>query len=146
MNKIIKRVLVIIAGLIGAYVIYVGFAVLSMNTPSNSRDNANPINKKEMIEITLKWARLAPFPRETKDFKIYTEGNSLTRTFKGSFTASKESIKKWTMQSPGIQDAKVEVISKDNKRYIIKPGEKAGYAEVIIDYETGKVNFEVSWS
>ncbi len=48
--------------------------------------------------------------------------------------------------SPGLQDAKVENISETEKKYIILSDGGAAYAEVIIDYETNKVEFTVSWS
>jgi hypothetical protein len=99
-----------------------------------------------MIEATLEWGRLAPFPEDAEDFIIYTKGNMFTRTFQGNFTAPEVALKKWVEQSPGLQDAKVEVISNTQKKYVISPGGRAAYAEVIIDYKTGKVAFRAYWS
>lgn len=112
----------------------------------NSLDNRNPARKAEMTEITLKWGRLAPFPENVENFTIYTTGSPFTRTFKGSFTATEDIIKSWIAQSPGLQDAKIESISETKKKYIITPGGGANYAEVVIDYEIGKIEFRVSWS
>ena len=112
----------------------------------NAIDNRNPARKTEMAEITVRWGRLAPFPDEAENFAIYTEGSFLTRTFKGSFTASQDVITSWVEQSPGLQDATVEMMSEKKARYIVSPSGGANYAEVVIDYESGKVEFVVSWS
>ena len=145
MKKWIKWTLWGIGGATGAFIILIGI-FLFLLVPQNERDNRNSARKTEMVEITLKWARLAPFPQEAENFNIYTEGNAFTRTFKGSFTASEETIKIWVEQSPGLQDAKIDAISEKKKKYIIPPGGGANYAEVVIDYETGKIEFKASWS
>jgi hypothetical protein len=134
-----------IGGIIGAIIILMGIFVFLLTT-QNDRANRNPAKKAEMKQITVEWARLAPFPEEADNFNIHTEGSAFTRTFKGSFTASEEIIKSWVQQSPGLQDAKIEEMSETKKRYIISPGGGANYAEVVIDYETGKIEFSVSWS
>lgn len=100
----------------------------------------------EMTEATLEWGRLAPFPKEARNLDIHSEGNAFARTFRGSFSCPKEPLVRWVSESPGLQDAKIEEISVSKKRYVISPGGNANFAEVVIDYETGKVEFRVSWS
>ena len=99
-----------------------------------------------MIILTLKWGRLAPFPKEIENFVILTEGNPMTRTFKGSFNCRQNVLDSWIKSSPGLQDAKVESISKKIKKYIISPGGDASYAEVLIDFTINKIEFKVYWS
>ena len=134
-----------IGGTIGVLVIVLGIYLLLLDT-QNERDNRIPARQTDMIQTTLEWARLAPFPQEAQNFNIQTEGSALTRTFKGSFSCSEDIIISWVEQSPGIQDAEVENISETKIRYIISPGGGANYAEVVIDYEMGKIEFRVSWS
>ncbi|MBI5725008.1 MAG: hypothetical protein HZA50_13690 [Planctomycetes bacterium] len=145
MKKWVKYTIWGIGGTIGVAVILIGIFLYLLLT-QNDRMNRDPAAKTEMIETTLEWARLAPFPQKAANFNIYTEGSAFTRTFKGSFTATEEIIKTWVEQSPGLQDAKIESISVKKKKYIISPGGGANYAEVIIDYETGKVEFKAYWS
>lgn len=115
-------------------------------TPQNDRDNKTPSKTEEMIKITLEFARLAPFPDDIKEFAINTEGSSLTRTFKGHFNASDVVINSWLEKSLGIKDSKVEIISDTMKRFIISPRKGANYAEVLVDWKIGRVEFVVSWS
>lgn len=129
----------------GTFLIIFALACLII-FPTNEMDNRNLKKQIEMEEITLEWGRLAPFPSATEDFMIWTEGNSFSRTFKGSFTSSPTELETWIQKSPGLQDAEVEQISESTQRYIISPGAGASYAEVIINATTGTVEFRVSWS
>ncbi len=112
---------------------------------SNTRDNKNPIAKKQMTEITSEWARLAPIPDLKTEYNIYTEGNSFTRSFKSSFYLPKADLEKWIKQSTGLCDAEIEVID-NTKKYTIKPGGGAQYAEVVIDFKKCYVEIYVCWS
>ena len=146
MKKSTKWTLAIIGIAIVAFMVLAGASYFLLSSPTNNRDNHDPVKKAEMIETALEWARLAPFPQDVKDFKVFTEGNAFTRTFKGSFTASEQSIRSWVKQSIGLRNAKTKVISEGKIRYIIKPGGGANSAEVIIDYSSGRVEFIASWS
>lgn len=119
--------------------------MLNSNT-SNNLDNKNPIAKSSMIKTTLEWGRLAPFPESKTDFNIHTEGNSFTRAFRTSFYLPRTELDKWIKASPGLGDAKIEAISKDKHKYLIKPGGEAQYAEVIIDSRECFVQIYVYWS
>lgn len=136
--------------IIGIAIVYFGLVIGALfflfSIPTNDRDNHDPEMKAEMIEATLEWARLAPFPQNARNFEISTKGNPFTRTFTGSFTASEQSIKSWVERSSGLRDAETEVINEGEIRYIIKPGGGASVAEVRIDYNSGGVWFYASWS
>ncbi|MEL7570473.1 MAG: hypothetical protein AAGU14_07925 [Eubacteriaceae bacterium] len=112
---------------------------------SNARDNYNPTAKEQMTEITSEWARLAPIPDSKTEYNIYTEGNSFTRSFKSSFYLPKADLEKWIKQSPGLCDAEIETID-NTKKYTIKPGGGAQYAEVVIDFKKCYVEIYVCWS
>ncbi len=112
---------------------------------SNTRDNNNPIAKEQMTEITSEWARLAQIPDSKTEYNIYTEGNSFTRSFKSSFYLPKADLEKWIKQSPGLCDAEIETTA-NTKKYKIKPGGGAQYAEVVIDFKKCYVEIYVCWS
>jgi hypothetical protein len=133
-------------GCIGATSIIIATSLLLLVAPHKERDNRNTAKQNEMEQITLEWARLAPFPQKAKNFNIYTEGSAFTRTFKGSFNCSEDEMESWVELSPGLQDAEIEDMSDTIKKYIISPGGGANYAEVVIDYAIGSVEFKVSWS
>ena len=99
-----------------------------------------------MVKCTLEWGRLSEFPASKTNFIIKTEGSPFTRTFRSSFYLEKGDLDKWIMESPGLQDAEIILLGEDKKRYIIKPGGNAGFAEVTIDFRTNYVETYVYWS
>jgi hypothetical protein len=117
-------------------------AIVVFAWPTNSRDNADPTRRTEMAQITREWGQLAPFPKTAQDFTIYTEGNSFTRTFRGSFTDTPENIKAWLDNSKGVKEGKTE----SPNHYILKMGGGANYGEVIVSPDGTTVTFRVSWS
>jgi hypothetical protein len=112
----------------------------------NNRSNRSQEKQVEIVEVTLEWGRLAPFPDGIENLSVQTEGNLFTRSFRVSFTSTNEEIKKWVTESPGLADAKIEVMEDGKQRYVITPGGGANYAEVIIDFESSMVQVYVSWS
>ena len=100
--------------------------------------------RKQAIDATLEWGRLAPFPSSTSEFTIKVEGGLFTRTFRSHFKAPKRDIDTWIKESPGLMD--VEPSYADGKRkYIIKPGGGANRAEVTIE-DDDEVEIYASWS
>lgn len=77
---------------------------------------------------------------------IKTEGNAFSRAFRSSFTLLKEDLKKWIKESPGLQDAEITSVGETKKHYQIKPGGKAQFAEVTIDFNTNYVEIYTYWS
>jgi hypothetical protein len=136
--------------LIASAILLVGGTILFCGVgsviPSNDRDNRNPKKKIEMMQITLLWGGLAPFPDSAKDFVIKTQGNNFTRRFAGSFNDSSEVIRKWLQNSPGVQEGRSEVLPDKSTRYLLKTREGASYGEVIISSEGTHVEFKVEWS
>ena len=121
-------------------------AVFYLFGPTNEIDNALGLHRQNMIECTLKWGRLAPFPELANDFSIRTEGNAFTRTFRGSFSSSPEVIRRWLEHSPGVQEGQQEKIQSGAVHYILSTGGGAAYGEITIDKDGTHVDFRVSWS
>ena len=128
----------------------ISFVVFYFSLSSNARDNQDPAKQQEMMTIILEWGRFAPFPVNATNVSIKTEGSSFTRSFRASFTASKQEILAWIKDSPGINEAVSEAVSQessDNKvKYIISPSNGANSAEVTIDFTLNKVDIYVSAS
>ena len=103
-------------------------------------------DSQEMIETTLEWGRLAPFPENLQKLEIVALGNAFTREFRAWIKFNdKESLEKWIQDSPGLQDAVKEERS-GIIHYDIKPGGGAAHAEADIDMETKSVQIDVYWS
>lgn len=102
-------------------------------------------DKRYGIKATLEWGRLAPFPKSARDLVITTQGNMFTRGFRVSFSAPKEDIARWAEESPGLRETQPEKKGSERK-YVIKPGGGAVYAEVVIDDATDQVRTYVAWS
>jgi hypothetical protein len=102
-------------------------------------------DKRSGIKAALEWGRLAPFPESARDLVVTTEGNMFTRSFRVSFSAPKEDIAQWADESPGLRETQPKKEGPQRK-YVIKPGGGAVYAEVVIDDSTDKVQVYVAWS
>jgi hypothetical protein len=103
-------------------------------------------DRQEMLRVTLRWARLAPLPGSAQNLIVGKEGSTLTRAFRASFSASLADVERWLRESPGTSEAKPENISPTMRRFLIRPGEGAQHAEVIVDDESGVVTIYVYWS
>jgi hypothetical protein len=112
----------------------------------NAIDNINPIAKNSMLKTTLEWGRLAPIPKSRKEFDIYTEGGSFSRSFHSSFYLPETDLEKWIATSPGLVDAEIQIINDSKRKYLIKPGGGAQYAEAVVDSKKCFVEIYVSWS
>ena len=126
-----------------------GIVLLIFLFPSNSRDNRNPVRQAEMMQLTLEWGRLDPFPANAENVSIWTEGNQFTRSFRAKFKASDEDINNWIKASPGLNEATIEETPEGKKKYVIVPGGSANYAEIIIDFKPDRLNeveVYVSWN
>lgn len=141
-SKLVLLVFVIVT-LIGTFYVV---ALAIFLAPTNERDNNDPVKIEEMEKLSLEWGRLAPFPKDAKDFVIKTEGSAFTRAFRGSFSAPKKSIDAWLKSSPGIQDVEVDDLGNQRTRYIIKAGGDAAHAEVTIDSTNNTVEFYTYWN
>jgi hypothetical protein len=103
-------------------------------------------DRRSMIDCTLQWGRLAPFPAAARDFSIRTEGGFFTRAFRAQFAASPEEIEQWVRESPGTSGVQPERPSSHIRRYQISPGGGAQHAEVEIDDQSHIVSVYVYWS
>lgn len=108
-------------------------------------------DQRQMVRVTLKWGRLAPFPTAAQNFQIQTDGGPFTRAFRTSFIAPAADIERWLEASPGTKNPlppeEVEYLRPSSKRRIlIRPGGGAQIAEVTIDYTYNRVEIYVAWS
>ena len=111
---------------------------------SSRRSQITPEERKQAMDATLEWGRLAPFPSSAREFTIEVEGGFFTRTFRSHFKAPKGDLDTWIKQSPGLMET--EPTYADGKRkYTIKPGAGANRAEVTIA-DDGIVEIYASWS
>jgi|GEM_PF-3029208 len=62
---------------------------------SNFWDNRNPFMKQHMWDVTRAWTGVPELPKDAKDFKIETFGDSLTRKFKSTFSGTRPSVEAW---------------------------------------------------
>src|SRR4051812_19610397 len=102
--------------------------------------------QRQRLEITRKWARLAPYPESARDLRASTEGSMFTRSFRVSFTAPAADIERWLKDSPGTREATPDRPSPGKRHFAISPGGGAGYAEVTVDETLGLVTIYVCWS
>ncbi|CAN5414946.1 hypothetical protein BH09VER1_BH09VER1_55070 [soil metagenome] len=114
--------------------------------PTNAQDNASPETRKEMTSLALEWGQLEPLPQTVRDFDIRTEGNSFTRTFARSFTASPEAVADWLKKSPGVTQGKVETQPDGSTTYVLKMGGGANYGTVTVSPDGKLVSFRTAWS
>ena len=97
------------------------------------------------IKITREWARVEPLPASARDVRVKVNGNMFTRGFIVEFTADRKDVEAWLTASAGTREAKFEL--KDGvRRYVIRPGGGAQYAEVVVDEKTWRVRVRAQWS
>ncbi len=108
------------------------------------------VDEESAIETTLEWGKLAAFPESARNLKVTSEGSMFTRAFRITFRAPMEDIEDWIESSPGLRGTEPEIIGKSTKKYLIKPGGGAEYAEVVIETRgngtTGLVKVHTYWS
>lgn len=126
-------------------VILILLSLCCASCSSPIREGISAADKRSAIKATLEWGRLAPFPKSARDLVVTTEGNMFTRSFRVSFSAPKEDIARWAEESPGIRETQPKKEGSERK-YVIKPGGGAVYAEVVIDDATDQVRIYVAWS
>jgi hypothetical protein len=149
MSKPSKRFLIaggLVLGVLGSLAIlaFVSLSVLFL-FPFNRFDNQSPTRLAEMKAILFECGRLAPLPGVARDFSIRTEGNEFTRSFRASFAAPEQDLRKWVADSPGLRDTNLETTGDGTAKYIINPGCHANYAHVLIDAQAGTVEVYVSF-
>jgi hypothetical protein len=103
-------------------------------------------DRREMLRVTLLWGRLAPIPASARHLTITKEGSMFTRAFRASFSAPVSDIEQWLGESPGTREAAPERHSPTTRRFLIKPGGGAQWAEVTVDDTLGEVRIYVYWS
>jgi hypothetical protein len=107
---------------------------------------AYPIyQKNSMIEATLAWSRMAPFPSEIDEFEIETKGGMFSRSFRASFKAETAIIENWINISEGTKDLEPEE-QNGILIYHITPGEGAAFAELKYYKNDNRVELYTYWS
>ena len=145
MKLSIRHIFIGLGILASLFAIFIFCCIALFLAPSNEHDNSNPAKKAEMVDLSLRWGQLAPIPSSTKDFSIHTEGNSFSRTFRGSFSDSPQVISQWLKDSPGVSGAESEIQPDKSIKYILKVKE-ASYGELIESADHSHISFRVSWS
>ena len=100
--------------------------------------------RKEAMDATLEWGRLAPFPASAQEIMLKAEGGLFSRAFSCQFKASKSELETWIKSSPGLLEAE-STYSDGKTKYRINPGGGANRAEVTIG-DDGSVQIYTSWS
>jgi hypothetical protein len=113
-------------------------------THGNEIDDHSPARQQSMLSTTLEWCQLAPIPASKSEFVIDTTGSMFSRTFRSSFILPQDNLLEWIAASPGLVDSVGDrhgII-----QYEVDPGGDAQYAEVTIDFDSGKVETYCYWS
>ena len=97
------------------------------------------------IETAKTWARLAPFPATAHDLHVKILGSMFTREFVITFVVPPRDLATWIQQSPGPASAKQSTDGSETV-YEIVPGGGAGFSEIRVEPETGKVSIKTNWS
>ena len=100
--------------------------------------------RKQAMNLTLEWGRLATLPASASDLTIKVEGGFFTRAFRSSFRAPRRDLDIWIKESPGLMDA-AQTYADGKRKYIIKPGGGANRAEVTIG-DDDAVEIYASWN
>jgi hypothetical protein len=103
-------------------------------------------DRQEMLRVTLLWGRLAPIPASAQHLAITKAGSMFTRAFRASFSVPVSDIEQWLGESPGTREAAPERPSPTTRRFLVKPGGGAQWAEVTVDDTSGAVRIYVYWS
>jgi hypothetical protein len=106
----------------------------------------SPLNHASAIETAREWGRLDPFPSSAQRLTVETLGSIFTREFRISFVAPPEDIETWLKSSPGTRDAVVTTPAPGVRRFAIRPGGGAEFAEVTVDDARQSVSIRVYWS
>ena len=113
---------------------------------TNARDNSSAVAREDMVSTSCEWGRLADLPASKNNFDIKTEGNSFTRSFRGSFNDTSAVIQQWLLDSPGVQEGVEELMPDGSTKYELKMGGGATYGEVIVSGDKERVKFYICWS
>ena len=74
--------------------------------------------RRQAMNLTLEWGRLATFPPSASNLTIKVEGGFFTRTFRSSFRAPRRDLDIWIKESPGLMDA-AQTYADGKRKYII---------------------------
>lgn len=104
-----------------------------------------PWNKVPVLEIALDWGGLADLPSE--DFKIQTEGDTVSRGITVQFKAEPEAIEDWISQSPGVDlSSLVESSNGQIKEYRVDGWTGLSGGTVKADLSKKEVFIDVAWN
>ena len=123
------------------------FLALSFCTLSSCRENDLRRGNADIIKTALDWGGLAALPEDAKIVSAKSAGSAFTREVIVVFTCSKESIDKWIQASKRLKNNIPGHIALNVYRYEILPGEEGSVGgKVDVDYSTGIVLIDISWS
>jgi len=93
------------------------------------------------MAMTLKWARLAPFPKDIKDYTIRRSQGIFHLSYTGSFSAQPEIINDWLKQSPGVREGLAEPGT--NTTYDLQTLFEGLQGEIVVSPDHTHVSFSV---
>ncbi|MCE0521517.1 MAG: hypothetical protein LV480_01230 [Methylacidiphilales bacterium] len=85
------------------------------------------------MTAALRIGRLAPFPKDRKNFQIGFHEGIFHALYMGSFSDRPEVIAKWLKDSPGVQEGDSETLYGGSTRYILQTAGWPGYVDVSPD-------------
>jgi hypothetical protein len=110
------------------------------------RDSGSKADPQEMLKTALEWARLDPLPGPIADYTIEQTGGMFSREFHVTFSAKKDDIDRWLIESAGTNEAKLSVGLDGARNFKISPGGGAQYAMVSVQDKTHTVRIRTYWS
>ncbi len=148
MNKFVKSLIISVAILATIiFIIYI-FPIIKLEVLGNEYNNSfnkNIGRHSEAITKFCSWLNISDIPSSATNISVRSEGNMMNRNYYIQFNSSKNDIKKWIADSPGLKHPlKKEKISSEKVEYTIIPKEEAQICHVTIDYEQSKVDIFIS--
>jgi hypothetical protein len=77
--------------------------------------------------------RLAPFPKERCNFRLWFSAGLFHSAWMGSFSASAENVTEWLKESPGVQEGDKTHANFSSTRYVLRTNSFPGYIDVSSD-------------
>ncbi len=124
---------------------FAGLAVLLVAIVTAGVLYVSHVTRDSAIAAATTWARLAPLPPTAQNLQVEVKGSMFTREFVITFDASPAVIQQWFAVSPGPASASPTVAGAITT-YAITPGGGAGFAEVTVDNNRGRVVIRTYWS
>ncbi len=99
------------------------------------------ITSSRMHAATV-YGRLAPFPKDTKNFTVTSRQGMFSLLYSGSFSAKPEIIADWLKQSPGVREGLMKILPDHSTQYTLEA--KGSFeGKIIVSSDHTHVSFDV---